>query len=59
MKSKTNRREFIKALGLGAASFAVSGCISPAEPATGTTSQKKPNFVVIFCDDLGYGDVGC
>ena len=19
----------------------------------------KPNFVVIFCDDLGYGDVGC
>ena len=22
-------------------------------------AEKKPNFVVIFCDDLGYGDLGC
>ena len=21
-------------------------------------SQRPPNFVVIFCDDLGYGDLG-
>jgi len=58
MKSKIGRREFIRALGLGAVSFAVSGCISPSQLTTGTTSKKKPNFVVIFCDDLGYGDVG-
>ena len=22
-------------------------------------SDRKPNFIVIFCDDLGYGDLGC
>ncbi|MDF2958719.1 MAG: sulfatase [Paenibacillus sp.] len=21
--------------------------------------MKKPNFIVIYCDDLGYGDLGC
>ena len=20
---------------------------------------KKPNFIIIFCDDMGYGDLGC
>ncbi len=26
---------------------------------TQLTAADKPNFVVIFCDDLGYGDLGC
>jgi len=29
----------------------------PAAPAS--NAADKPNFVVIFCDDLGYGDLGC
>ena len=29
-----------------------AGAISAAE-------KQLPNFVVIFCDDLGYGDLGC
>lgn len=29
----------------------------PGNPARGT--KQPPNFVVIFADDLGYGDIGC
>lgn len=30
-----------------------------AKKDAGVKAGRKPNFIVIFCDDLGYGDIGC
>jgi arylsulfatase A len=44
------RRDFLSTT---AALLATASLPMPAGAAT-----RKPNFIVIFCDDLGYGDVG-
>jgi len=64
-----NRRQFIKVLSAGAVSLALPGCVSSGQlnPArqrrvginAGKGKEKKPNFIIIFCDDMGYGDLTC
>ena len=58
MNTNLNRRDFLKGLGLTAASLALPGCASASQNVSGGDS-RPPNFIIIFCDDLGYGDIGC
>ena len=39
--------------------LALTSCVSVSVFGSEPEVPNKPNFVVIFCDDLGYGDVGC
>ncbi len=54
-----HRRDFLKGLGLTAASLAVPGCGDALSRSASSNKGRQPNFVVIFCDDLGYGDLAC
>ena len=51
------RRDFIKAMGLGAAAFAVPGCMNASE--SREDKRRQPNIVLIMADDMGYSDIGC
>jgi arylsulfatase A-like enzyme len=61
------RRSFLKSLGLGIAFVGLGGCEGALSYAAGPALSKKkhpekkdrPNFVIIFTDDQGYGDLGC
>ena len=47
-----NRRGFLKSAGLGASGMALQSVFSSC-----TYSKAKPNFIVIFVDDMGYSDI--
>ncbi len=49
------RRDFLRAVSVGAASLVVPGC---ALSALQSSPGKKPNFVFILIDDLGWKDLG-
>ncbi|MBL7188499.1 MAG: sulfatase-like hydrolase/transferase [Phycisphaerae bacterium] len=51
-----NRRQFLVAVGTTAAAAALR-CRGSAAKAAARSS--RPNFVFIFADDLGWGDLGC
>ncbi|MBL7187596.1 MAG: sulfatase-like hydrolase/transferase [Phycisphaerae bacterium] len=55
-----NRRGFLKAAGLGAASLVVPNCTAaPRRRSATSRTHQKPNIVFILIDDMGWPDVAC
>lgn len=52
-----NRRDFLKTMGIGAASLALLGCVSTSQ-ITGV-ERKRPNIVFIMTDNHGAWTLGC
>ena len=56
MNARFNRREFLKTAGAAAAVAAVPRGMTAAAKGD---AAGKPNFIVIYADDQGYGDLSC
>ena len=49
-----NRRDFLKAIGLGTASLAISGCVDGIKFSAGEKSAKRPNILFCISDDQSW-----
>ena len=54
-----NRRQFLKNLGAGAVSLGIMGCDISSTTVAQTTKVSKPNIVIFYADDFGWGDIRC
>ncbi|PHS12089.1 MAG: arylsulfatase [Blastopirellula sp.] len=51
------KSQFYTTFAIAACGLFFAGQVLAAE--TKSAEKQTPNFVIIFCDDLGYGDLGC
>jgi arylsulfatase A-like enzyme len=55
-KDAMKRRDFLRAVGFGAAALAMPGCAHTSPQVTG---GKKPSIIYIMLDELGYFELSC
>ncbi len=56
MENKQTRRQFLQAVGFGAAAIGLNGCHGDFASNVSKGINKKPNIIFIMTDDQGYGD---
>jgi len=55
--SNCTRRDFLKALGLGAVTAGIPA--AGIAPSASAQTRRKPNIILIMSDDMGFSDIGC
>jgi len=62
MNTKTNRRYFLKAIGLASTGLFLPGCLRSTKKTASSISSpvtaKRPNIILIMTDDQGWGQTG-
>ena len=53
-----HRRDFLRAMGLGAASLVAHGCVNTTNLFSGKAIKNKPNIILIMIDNVGFGEIG-
>ena len=59
MKPRINRRQFLKAVGMGTSFLAMPGCLDAAYGPSADNAGVRPNIILIMADDLGYECLSC